>query len=110
MSGEAVPQSVRMNLISQTGAGSSLAASSPDHLTCNGFVTSVPAVAGKQPDVRFPPQSAHITPKLLQEFRTEHDIAVFAALSSFDMNHHPFTINVRHFQLSELGASQASRI
>ena len=86
-----------MDLISESRACRSLSASRPDHLRGDGLVAGVPAIAGKQPDFWFPSQSAHVGPKLLQEFRTEHDIAVFAALSSLDVYDHPLTINVGHF-------------
>src|ERR1700736_3902670 len=110
MSRKAVPQSVRMDLISESRACRSLSASGPDHLRGYGHSAGVPAVTGKQPDFQFFAKSAPVALKFLQEFWAEHDIMVFAALSAFDMNDHPFTINVSHFQMRQFGTPQSGRI
>src|SRR5437763_16424904 len=97
MSGEAVAQSVRMDLIAESGARRCLAASRPDHLFGDRLLTGVPAVAGQQPDFWFLAKSAHVSPKLLQQNRTAHDIAIFTAFSTFNVYDHSFPIDVRHF-------------
>src|ERR1035441_10997060 len=48
----------------------------------------VPAVAGKEPLLRLAPEAAPIDAQLFEQLGAEHDIAVLAALSFPDMNHH----------------------
>ena len=85
MSREAVPKRVRMDLISKPRPCRSLAASSPDYLCDNRLVAGVPAVAWRSPDFWFLSKSAHISLQLLQQDRAQHDIAIFTALSTFNV-------------------------
>src|SRR5205814_7408029 len=94
MSGKAVPQSVRMDLISQSGSCSSFPTSLPDDLAGNGPFPGVPTVARKQPEFRSLSQSAKVVPQFLQEFWAEHDITVFATLSALDVNNHSLAIDI----------------
>ena len=70
----------------------------------------MPAVAGKQPDCRFPAQTAIVVPQHFQQVRAEHDIAIFAAFASLDMDHHALTVDVRDLQMRQFGTPQASGI
>src|SRR5438552_4122434 len=110
MSGKAVPQSVRMDLISQSGSCSRFPASLPDDFAANGPFPGVPTVAGKQPEFRPLSESANVAPQFIQEFRAEHDIAVFAALSALDVNDHALTIDIAHLQMRQFGTPQSGRV
>ena len=110
MSGKAVPQSVRMDLISQSGSCSSPPASLPDDFAGNGPFPGVPTVARKQPEFRSLPESSNVAPQFIQEFRAEHDIAVFAALSALDVDVHSLAIDIAHLQMRQFGTPQSGGI
>ena len=106
MGGKAVPQSVRMNVISEACSCRGCSASLPDHFGSDRSFAGVPAIAGKQPQFRWMAKSAQVTLQFLQQFRAEHDIAVLTALPAFDVNDHSFTIYVLDFQMRQFGAPQ----
>ena len=100
MRGEAMTQSVRMDApMLKACTFSSDLAGSPEDLGGDGITCRVPAVAGKQPLLRLAPETSPIDAKFLEHLRAEHDIAVFAAFSSADMNHHAFAVDVAELQV-----------
>src|SRR3954452_13189923 len=110
MRGKAVPQGVRMDLISQSGSCSRFPASLPDDFAGNGPIPGVPTVARKQPEFWSLPESANVAPQFIQEFRAEHDITVFAALSALDVNNHSLAIDIAHLQMRQFGTPQSGGI
>src|ERR1035438_3612485 len=65
----------------------------------------VPAVAGKEPLLRLAPEAAPIDAQLFEQLGAEHDIAVLAALSFPDMNHHALAVDVAHLQVGRFCAA-----
>ena len=110
MSGEAVPQRVRMHVFLDACSLGGLLTSVPDHLGIDRGVTGMPAVAGKQPCTGLALEAAPMLTQLLEEFGTEHHIAVFASLAAPDVNHHTLAIDVAHFQVCQFCASYSGGI
>src|ERR1700722_7997431 len=102
MSGEAVPQRVRMHVFLDACSLGGLPASVPDYFGGDRCNTGMPAVARKQPGTWF--ESAPVLTQLLEQFGTEHHIAVFASLATPDMNHHTLAIDVAHFEVCQFSA------
>src|SRR5580704_15969376 len=96
MSGEAVPQRVGMHVFLNACSLSSLLASVPDYLGVDRRITGVPAVTGEQPRAWPGLQATPVLTQLLEQFGTEHHIAVFASLAAPDVNHHTLAIDVAH--------------
>ncbi len=102
-----MPQSVRMDLISESGSCGSFPASLPDDFAANGHFAGMSAISRKQPEFRSVPQSPEITPKFIQEFWAEHDSAVLAALSALYVNDHAITVDIIHLQMRQFGTPQS---
>ena len=62
-------------------------------------VGSMATVAGKEPVAAFSWQPAPVLAQFCEQLGAKHDIAVFAALSSADMNHHAFAVDVAELQV-----------
>src|ERR1019366_5603275 len=93
MCGEAVPQSVRMDVpVIEAGSFSSNLAAPPWNLGCYRMAGCVPAVAGKQPLLRLAPETAPVSAQLFEHLRAEHYIAVLASRALPDVNHHPLAV------------------
>lgn len=67
----------------------------------------MPAVAGKEPLLRLAPEAAPVVAQRLEQLRTEHDIAIPAALAFPDMDHYPLAVNVAYLQVGRLCAACA---
>src|SRR5215467_10601729 len=88
MSGEAVPQGVRVNFGAEAGPRGRFAAGVPHHFRADRTLCRVPAVAGEQPRFWLPPETAPVSPEFIQELGAQHDLAIFASLSDFDVDDH----------------------
>src|SRR5688572_893036 len=75
MSGEAVPQNMRMNLIAEARTCGGLPAGVPHYFATDGSLAGVPAVTGKQPCFWPSPQTTPVLAQRVQQFRAQHDIA-----------------------------------
>ena len=84
MSGEAVPQGMRMQRFLNIGALGGLAAGVPDDFFVNGIVGRMPLAAGggEQASLWFTTETTIVLPQCGQQVRAEHDIAIFASLAS----------------------------
>src|SRR4029450_10716211 len=71
---------------------------------------SMPTVAGKEPVAGFSPQATPVLAQFFEQSGAEHDIAVFAAFSSADMNHHALAVDVADLQVRELSPPQAGSV
>jgi len=60
----------------------------------------VPAVARKQPLLGLAPEAAPVGAQLFEQLRTEHDVAILAALAFVDVNHHPLAVDVADLEAS----------
>src|ERR1035438_9121539 len=65
----------------------------------------VPAVAGKEPLLRFAAEAAPVDTQFFEQLRAEHDIAVLAALALPDMNNHPLAVDVADLQVGRFCAA-----
>lgn len=73
-------------------------------------IRSMPTVAGKEPIVGFSPQPTPVLAQFFEQLGAEHDIAVLAALSSLDVNHHALAVDIADLQVGYLGTPQASSV
>src|SRR5215813_9075560 len=98
MSGKAVTKRVRMDRIVETRALSGSLAGVARRSCVDRVVGGMPTVAGKEPAAGFSWQPAPVLAQFFQQLRAEHDIAVFAALSSGDMNYHALAVDIADLQ------------
>src|SRR5438132_13731698 len=70
----------------------------------------MPTVAGKEPVAGFSPQPTPVLAQLFKQLGAEHDVAVFAALSFADMNHHALAIDIAELQVCYLSTPQAGSV
>ncbi len=64
----------------------------------DGVISSMPTVAGKEPVAGFSPQPAPVLAQFVKQLGAKHDIPVFAAFSSLDVNHHALTVDIADLQ------------
>src|SRR5665213_757403 len=101
---EAVPQRVRMDvLMLKTRAERRLPARRPEHLGGDRAAGRMPPVAGKQPYCRLAQEYSPVGAQRFEQGRTQHHVAVLAALAAADMNHHPLAVDVADLQSSHFG-------
>src|ERR1035438_3304253 len=65
----------------------------------------VPAVAGKEPLLRFAAEAAPVDTQRFEQLRAEHDISVLSSLALPDMNHHPLAVDVADLQVGRFCAA-----
>ena len=63
------------------------------------LIRSMPTVAGKEPAAGFSWQPTPVLAQFFEQSGAEHDVAVLAALSSADMNHHALAVDVADLQV-----------
>src|SRR5215469_12897274 len=81
------------------------------HRSCvDRVIRRMPTVAGKEPVAGFLPQPTPVLAQFFEQLGAEHDIAVFAALSSEDMNHHALAVDIADLQVRYLSTTQASSV
>src|ERR1019366_3983175 len=104
--GETMPQGVGMDApVIEACAFSGDLTGRPEDLGGHRTAGCVPAVSGKQPLLRLAPEAAPVSAQLFEQLRTEHDIAVLAALALVDMNHHPLAVDVADLQAGRFCAA-----
>src|SRR5271166_4256485 len=110
MGSEAVPKRVRMNLFLDASSSCSVLTGIPSHLGVDRPIAGVPTIAWKQPNTGLAPQAAPVLPQRFEQFRAEHDVPIFAALTALNVDHHALAIDVGNLQMCQLGAADAGRI
>src|SRR3974390_1599379 len=70
----------------------------------------MPTIAGKEPVTGFSPQPTPMLAQFFEQLGAEHDIAVFAALSCADMNHHALAVDIADLQVGYLSTAQAGSV
>src|ERR1035438_3133618 len=65
----------------------------------------VPAVAGKEPLLRFAAEAAPVDTQRFEQLRAEHDISVLSSLALPSMNHHPLAVDVADPQVGRFCAA-----
>ena len=73
-------------------------------------IRSMPTVAGKEPVAGFSTQPKPVLAQFFEQPGAEHDIAVFAALSCADMNHHALAVDIVDFQVCYLSTAQTGSV
>ena len=104
-----MPQSVRVDVLGDSGAPGGGLAGVPDGLIRHRFAAMAILKAWKDPTVLVL-QRAVVGPKLIVELRAEGNLAVLAALALADVDHHPFLVDVLGPQMAQLGAAHAGGI
>src|SRR5665811_1179950 len=106
MSGEAVSQAVRVNLLLlETGAARSMLACVVDRLDGNGKISSMAACAREQPVRWFVLQSMPVFAQGREKYGAEHDVAIFPPLAAVNVNHHPLAVHVGDLQAGQFRAA-----
>src|SRR5436305_15001206 len=101
MSSKTVPQSMRMDLISESCSCRGFSARCPNHFAGDGSFASVPAITRKQPQFWWPAKPMQVALQFLQQFWAQHDIAVFPALPALDVNDLAFLVAVYDYQMHQ---------
>ena len=97
--GKAVPQQMRMHTFLNAGALSGSLAGVARRFRINRVMPGMPAIPGKEPIAGFSPQATPVLAQFVEQLRAEHDIAVLAAFSSADMNHHALAVDIADLQV-----------
>src|SRR3974377_2108658 len=110
MSGEAMAQGVGMySTVKARALGGSLAGV-VYRFRVDRVIRRMPTVAGKEPGAGFSPQPTPVLAQFFEQLGAEHDIAVFAALSSADMDHQGLAVDIAGLQVCYLSTPQASSV
>src|ERR1700730_4849333 len=107
MRGEAVAQSVRVQIFLDARSLSGFLARIPNRFRVDRPITAMVAVARKQPYASLSSQPGPVLAELLEQLWTEQHIAIFAPLATLDVNHHAFAVHIADFQARQLGAPQS---
>src|SRR5467141_1601946 len=110
MSGEAMAQGVGMDGTVEARALRGSLAGVVQRFCVDRVIRSMPTVAGKEPVAGFSPQPTPVLAQFFEQLGAEHDIAVFAALSSADMNHHALAVDIADLQVYYLSTPQAGSV
>src|SRR5258708_19406796 len=105
MRGKAVAQRVRMHTIRKASPPRSSFASMVDHLGSDGLITRVITITRKHPYARFSSQPLPVLPEFVEQLCAEQYIAVLAAFTALDVDHHALAVDVTNFQASEFATA-----
>ena len=97
-------------LVLKAGAFGGLLTGSPEDLGGDGITRRMRSIAGKQPVGGLAPQSTPVDAQCIEQFGTEHDIAVLASLAAPDMNDRPLAVDVADLQMRHFCATCARGI
>src|SRR6202521_1436294 len=107
MRGKAVAQGVRMHTVRKASPPRSSFASLVDHLGSDGLIAGVITITRKQPYARFSSQPLPVLPEFVEQLGAEQHIAVFAAFTALDVDHHALAVDVTHLQACEFGTTES---
>src|SRR5260370_17648335 len=110
MSGEAMKQRVGMDGTIKDRAVRGLLGGVVWRFCVYRVIRSMPTVAGKEPVAGFSPQPTPVLTQFFEQLGAEQDIAVFAALSSADMNHHALAVDIADLQVCYLSTPQTGSV
>src|SRR6201984_239688 len=110
MSSKAMTQRVRVDSMAEAGALGGSVTRMPNRFRVDRAIGSMPAVAGKEPVAGFSPQPTPVLAQFFEQLGAEHDIAVFATLSSADMDHHALAVDIADLQVCYLSTPQTSSV
>src|SRR5262252_2154617 len=110
MSGKAMAKRVRVDGRVEARTLSGSVTRMPNRFRVDRVIRRMPTVAGKEPVAGFSPQPAPVLAQFLEQLGAEHDIPVFAAFSSLDVNHHALAVDIADLQARQLGTPQASSV
>src|SRR5579862_3022318 len=110
MSGETVAQRVWMYGLRKACSLGGFLTGVPDGLGIDGLITAMVTVAWKEPDAGFSPQAVPVLAQFFEQLGAEHDIAISAAFSTPDVNHHALAVNVADLQARQFGTPHAGGI
>src|SRR5712664_4313762 len=96
-----------MHTVRKAGPPRSSFASLVDHLGSDGLIAGMITLAGKQPQARFSSQPLPVLPEFVEQLCAEQHIAVFAAFTALDVDHHALAVDVTHFQACEFGTTES---
>src|ERR1700687_1432752 len=105
MRGEAMPQRVWVHVFLYSRSLGSFLTRIPNRFRIDRLIPAVVAVAWKQPGNRSSTQTVTMGTEFFEQFRAEHDIAIFATLATLDTNHHALAIDVSDFQACQFSAT-----
>src|SRR5713101_5556586 len=110
MRGKAVAQRVRMHAVREPSPPGSSFTGMVDHLRSDGAIAGMSMSAREQPYAGFSPQSVPVPPEFVEQLGAEQHIAVFAAFTALDVNHHALAVDVTHFQAREFGTPKSGSV
>jgi hypothetical protein len=70
----------------------------------------MPTIVGKEPVAGFSPRPMPVLAQFFEQLGAEQNIAVFAALSSADMNHHALAVDIADLQVGYLSTPQTGSV
>src|ERR1700720_1158916 len=110
MSGEAMAQGVGMDGTMKARALRGFLGGVVYRFCVVWVIRSMPTVAGKEPVAGFSPQPTPVLAQLFKQLGAEHDVALFAALSSADMKPHALAVDIAGLQVCSLRTPPAGSV
>jgi|SRR5580658_2881506 len=110
MRGEAMPQRVWVHVFLYPCSLGSFLTRIPNRFGIDRPISAVVAVAWKQPGNWSSVQAAAMGTEFFEQLGTEHDIAIFASLTTLDTNHHALAVDVAGFQVCQFSTPCSSGI
>src|ERR1035438_6540042 len=103
MSGETVPQGMRVHSFPDSGSGGSVFDGVEDGLAAHRHVAGMgTAATGEQVGLWLGIRRTPVSAQFFEQPRAEHDIAILIALTLLDVNQHAWTVDVFDFELNQL--------
>src|SRR6266849_4021955 len=99
MRGEAVTQGVGMDFFLYARSQSGFLARIPNRFRIDRVIPVVVAAAWKQPCTGLSRQAAPVLAQCLEQFWTEHHIAISASLSALDVDYHALAVDIVDLQM-----------
>ena len=108
--GKAVAQRVRMHTVRETGPPGGSFEGMVDYLGSDGAITGTTMIAREQLYARLSPQPVPVSSKFFEQLWAEQHIAVLAAFTALDVNHHALTVDIADFQAREFGTPESGGV
>src|ERR1700751_5148207 len=110
MRGKAMPQRMGMHRFFEAGSLGGIPAGMPNHFRRNRFIAVMVVVAWKQPLNWLSSYPPPVLSQFLEQLWAKHNVPIFAPLATLDVNHHSLAVDVRNFQMGQLGAPHSGGV
>src|SRR5207253_7080889 len=107
---KAMPQRMGVHLFLDARSLGGIPACMPNHFRRNRLIAGMVPVAWKQPLAWLSPQRTPVLTQFFKQLWAKHHVPIFAPLATLDVNYHALAVDVRNFQVGQLGASHSGSV